>query len=180
VSIPYSVTDNHNASIEILKYITKKGYKKIAYIGKESNLSSFTDREEGFLEGAKLLNLHSKNYTVFRLNYYSWDVEIKDVVKTVIDDGYDIIFFSQNMLAIRGLKILQNLSINIPEDIAVISFDNPDVFEFYKTPVSCYEQPLDILAKNALQYLLKMINGESLETRHYEQFKGRLIIRESC
>ena len=180
LSIPYAVTDNYNASIEIVKFLTKRGYKKIAYIGKESNLSSFTEREEGFLAGAKALKLNSKNYNVFRLNYYSWEVEIKKVLLRIINDGYDIIYFSQNMLGIRGLKILYNLNIKIPEEIAVISFDNPDVFEFCKTPVTCYEQPLDILAKNALQYLMKMIDGELIETKQYEKSKGRLIVRDSC
>jgi LacI family transcriptional regulator len=180
LSIPYAVTDNYNASIEIMRYITKKGYKKIAYIGKESNLSSFTDREEGFIEGIRTLNINPKNFTVFRLDYYSWAIEIRDVLGKIINEDYDIIYFSQNMLGITGLKILKELNVSIPEEVAVISFDNPDVFEFFNPPITCYEQPLDILAKNALQYLLKMIDGEFVETNQYEKFKGRLIVRESC
>jgi len=180
LSIPYAVTDNYNASFEILKFITKKGYKKIAYIGKHSNLSSFTDREEGFIAGTRSLNIPSNSYDVFKLDYYSWTIEIRDVLGKIINEDYDIIYFSQNMLGITGLKILKELNVNIPDDIAVISFDNPDVFEFFSPSVTCYEQPLDILAKNALQYLMKMIDGEYMETKQFEKFKGRLIIRESC
>lgn len=180
LNIPYSVTDNFNASIEILTYIAKKGYKRIAYIGKQSNLSSFTDREDGFIAGTRSLNLNQENFTVFRLDYYNWGIELKTAIHKIISEDYDIIYFSQNMLGIKGLKILKELNVKIPDDIAVISFDNPDVFEFFNPPITCYEQPLDILARNALQYLMKMIDGEFIETKQYEKFKGRLIIRESC
>ena len=180
LNIPYAVTDNFNASIEILNYITQRGYNKIAYIGKQSNLSSFTDREEGFIAGTRSLNIPSNSFDVFKLDYYSWAIEIRDVLGKIINEDYDIIFFSQNMLGITGLKILKELNVSIPDDIAVISFDNPDVFEFFNPPITCYEQPLDILAKNALQYLMKMIDGEFIETNQYEKFKGRLIVRESC
>lgn len=180
LNIPYAATDNYNASFEILKHVYKKGYKKIAYLGKQSNLSSFTDREKGFREGAKKLKIKKENYTIFQLDYHKWKIELKSTIEKIIREDFDIIFFSQNMLGISGLKILKELNIRIPDDIAVVSFDNPDVFDFFTPSVTCYEQPLDILAKNALQYLMKMIDGESLETKHFEEFKGRLIIRESC
>ncbi len=180
LNIPYAATDNYNASFDILKYVYKKGYKKIAYLGKQSNLSSFTDREKGFREGAKALKIKKENYSIFQLDYHKWKIELKSTIEKIINENFDLIYFSQNMLGISGLKILKELKIKIPDDIAVVSFDNPDVFDFFSPPITCYEQPLDILAKNALQYLMKIIDGESMETKQYEEYKGRLIIRESC
>lgn len=180
LSIPYAITDNFNASINILKYILENGYKKIAFIGKHSNLSSFTDREDGFIYGAKKLNLSSEQYSVFKLDYFDWEVEIRDVIQNIIKDKYDIIVFSQNMLGIKGVKFLNTLHVRIPHDIAVISFDNPEVFEFNDPPITCFEQPLKKLSKKSLIYLMDMINDKFEPPRVYKKFKGRLIIRESC
>lgn len=180
LGIPHAVTDNFNASFEMLDFVVKKNYKKIAFIGKQSNLSSFTDREEGFILGAKSLQLGPENYSIFKLDYYSWEVEIIDVIKNILKEQFDIIFFSQNMLGIKGLKMLDNLNVRIPNDIAVISFDNPEVFEFHKPQITCFEQPLDVLAKKALNYLIKMIDNEPIEKPPFEMFKGRLIVRDSC
>lgn len=180
LSIPYAVTDNFNASITILNYILKKGYKRIAFVGKESNLSNFIDREKGFVSGAKGAKLNTKQYTVFKLDYFNWENEIWNTLQKILNDDYDIIIFSQNILGTRGLKFLNSLDVQIPHDIAVISFDNPDVFEFNDPPITCFEQPLKILAKKSLIYLMDMINGTFVPPRTYTTFKGRLIIRESC
>ncbi len=180
LNIPYAVTDNYDASMEIIKFIIKKGYKKIAYVGKQSNLSSFTDREEGFIDGTKELDISPDNFTVFRLDYLIWEVEIREVIKTILNERFDIIFFGQNVIGIEGLRIFNSMNIRIPDDIAVISFDNPEVFEFNKPSITCFEQPLDILAKKSFHYLRDLIEGKSGEKSMNQKFKGRLIIRESC
>jgi LacI family transcriptional regulator len=180
LSIPNAVTDNFYASIEMLDFIIRKGYKKIAFISKQSNLSSFTDREEGFVARCRSIGLSDQHYKIFKLDYYNWEKEISGVIQSILHDKYDIVFFSQNMLGIKGLKMLSELNVRIPDDIAMISFDNPDVFDFYKPQITCYEQPLDLLAKKALYYLMQMIDGELKEKPPYEKFKGRLVVRGSC
>lgn len=180
LNTPYAVTDNFNACNEMLNFVTRKGYKKIAFIGKHSNLTSFTDREDGFLQGVKSHQLTSDDYTIFKLDYYKWEDEMQELIKNILVDKYDIIFFSQNMLGIKGLKILNSMNIRIPKDIAIISFDNPEVYEFNKPQITCFEQPLETLTKKALYYLMQMIDGELKEKPPFEKFKGRLIIRGSC
>jgi LacI family transcriptional regulator len=127
----------------------KKGYNKIAFIGKESNLSNFNDREEGFRACANFLKLSPEQFAVYRLDYFNWESEIEQVILKIVKERYDIIFFGQNMLGIEGLKILNKSSAKIPDDIAVVSFDNPEVFEFNNPPITCIEQPLEELAKEA-------------------------------
>ena len=180
LNIPYAVTDNFEASFQMLEYIRKKGYNKIAFIGKESNLSNFNDREEGFKACANFFKLSPEQFAVFRLDYFDWESEMKEVLQKIVKESYDIIFFGQNLLGITGLKILNKSEVKIPDDIAIVSFDNPEVFEFNKPPITCIEQPLEDLAKEAVSRLLNIIESRSEETQECKRSKGRLIIRESC
>lgn len=181
LNIPYAVTDNFDASIQILKYIREKGYKKIAFITKESNLSSFVDREAGFLSGIKNLNLNPQEYKIFKMNYNIWESELDIILQDILNGGYDIIYFAQNMIALKGLSVMNSLKVNIPEDIAVISFDNPDVFQFFKPPITCFEQPLEELAKASITCMFQLINNENCdEGNTCRRLKGKLIVRESC
>ncbi|MFP4366645.1 MAG: LacI family DNA-binding transcriptional regulator [bacterium] len=179
LNIPYAVTDNYEASFQMLEYIIRKGYNKVAFIGLESNLSNFNDREEGYRACANFLKLSPEQFAIFRLDYFNWESEINDVVEKIVKESYDIIFFGQNMLGIKGLKILNKLKVKIPEDIAIVSFDNPDVFEFNNPPVTCIEQPLEGLAKEALSCLLKVMDRKFEEIQECIRHKGRIIIRES-
>ena len=180
LNIPYAVTDNYEASFQMLEHISRKGYNKVAYIGKDSNLSNFNDREEGFRDCAESMKLGTGQFGIFRLDYFNWESHMDEVVAKIVKEGYDIIFFGQNMLGIQGLKILNTLNVKIPDDIAIVSFDNPEVFEFSNPPVTCIAQPLEDLAKEALSGLLQIIDNTFQETGENIRHKGRLIIRESC
>ncbi len=180
LNIPYAVTDNYEASFQMLEYIRSKGYNKVAFIGKDSNLSNFNDREEGFKACAEFLKLSAGQFVVYRLGYFNWESEINDVVEKIVKEGYDIIFFGQNMLGITGLKILNKLKVKIPDDIAIVSFDNPEVFEVNNPPVTCIAQPLEEMAKEAITRLLKVIDNKPEERQEYNRYKGKLIIRGSC
>ncbi len=180
LNIPYAVTDNYEASFQMLEYIRKKGYNKIAFIGKESNLSNFNDREGGFRACANFFKLSPEQFAVFRLDYFNWESEIKKVIEKIVKESYDIIFFGQNMLGIKGLKILNKSEIKIPDDIAIVSFDNPEVFEFNNPPITCIEQPFEELANDALSCLLNVIDRKFEGMQKCNKYKGRLIIRESC
>ena len=180
LNIPCAVTDNFNASLQMLKLIIDKGYRKIAFIGRNTDLTSFTEREDGFIEGTKLFKLSPEQFSVFRLNYHHWESEIKKVIIRLIREGYDNVFFSHNMIGIEGLRVINELKVRIPEDVSVVSFDNPLVFEFNKPPVTCMEQQLDKLAEGALSIILNIINNESDGRTACKKYKGRLIIRESC
>ena len=180
LNLPCAVTDNYDASLQMLKLIIDKGYRKIAFIGKNTDLTSFTDREDGFIEGTKRFNLSPGQFSVIKLNYHHWENEIRDIIIRLIREGYDNIFFSQNMIGMEGLRIINELKVRIPEDVSVISFDNPAVFEFNKPPVTCLEQQLDRIAEWALSSISKIINNESDGRIACKKYKGRLIIRESC
>ncbi len=180
LSVPYAVTDNFDASFQILKYITKRGYKKIAFVAKNTNLSNFAERENGFTAGAKHLNLKSEQYTVFKLDHFNREPGIDNLIKHILNNKFDIIFFSQNMIGIQGLSTLNKLNVSIPNEMAVISFDDSAAFEFNKPGITCFEQPLDQLAKKTLNYLIDMIDDRPGKNKDNEKFKGRLIIRESC
>lgn len=180
LDISYAVTDNFNASFQLLEFILSKGYKKIAFISKESNVSSFIDREEGFMSGVRTFNLKSKEYSIFRLSNNDWESGLKDKLQEILYDRYDIIYFTQNMLGVIGLKILIDLNVKIPEDIAVISFDNPDVFRFNNPTITCYEQPLDELSTVAFSCISKLIEDDCETNKICVKLKGEILVRESC
>jgi LacI family transcriptional regulator len=181
LDIPYAVTDNFDASYQITTHIRERGFKKIAFIGKKTNVSTFMDREEGFISAAENTVLSKVDYDIFQLDNHNWAVELESMIRSILDEGYDIIYFTQNMLGISGLKILNDLGAKIPEDIAVISFDSTDVFLFNRPVITCFEQPLEELARSALSAMSALItNGEPDAAKSSVKLKGTLVHGNSC
>ncbi len=180
LNIPYVVSDNFDASYTMIKYLRKKGHNKIAFIVRNTNISNFKERECGFLACANHLSLSSEQFHVFKLDNDNWKKELQIIIDKILTEGFDVIFFGQNMLGVEGLRILNKLKIQIPDNLGVISFDNSDVFEFNKPRITCFEQPLKKLAETTLVYLTNIIDDKIDDKQTYAKFKGRLIIRESC
>jgi LacI family transcriptional regulator len=50
--------------------------------------------------------------------------------------------------------------LNIPGDIAVVSFDDPDAYKISQPPISAISQPLKELGKESVKLLLELMNKE--------------------
>jgi LacI family transcriptional regulator len=92
----------------------------------------------------------------------------------------DAVFFGTNHVGACGLKVINSLGIKVPEDLAVVSFDDYDVFKLYKTPVTAIAQPIVDIADNVITVLLNKLNNPSSANKPQGVIlKTELRIRDS-
>lgn len=174
--IPHIVTDNYNGSYAIGKYLKKKGYKNIAFITKDSQLSNFIERNNGFEKAMDDLQL---NHHKFLLSVNSWKQELPHLLKDIDTNSFDAIYLAQNMLAVEALKNINALNNPNLNQIALISFDDPEIFQINRPTITCFQQPLQQLAQKAVYSLVEAIedkNQKNVSTK----IEGKLIPRQSC
>ena len=70
------------------------------------------------------------------------------------------------------------MCLKIPDDIAVVSFDNPEAFQVSKPGISCYQQPMEQICMGTLGLIKAKLDGKESENKT-NQFKGELIVRNS-
>jgi LacI family transcriptional regulator len=71
----------------------------------------------------------------------------------------EAILFGTNHICTCGLKIMQELGIKAPTDIAIVSFDDYDVFELHSPPITAIAQPIEEIADNVISVLLEKLNS---------------------
>ena len=108
-------------------YLIKKGYKKIAFIGgqikPEFGHNPILKRMEGY---QKALNEHNLKLPEEYVNEYAFDPGI--VLKNLVKNGLPLAFFAATDLqAISLIKQARILGLRVPEDIAIVGFDDIDV-----------------------------------------------------
>ncbi len=93
----------------------------------------------------------------------------------------DAILFSTSKLGLNGIECISALGLKIPDDMAVVSFDNADAYKICVSPVTVVAQPLQEIGEKAVNILLEKINCPGTATK-YQQFslKTEFIIRKSC
>jgi|TARA_B100001059_G_scaffold232422_1_gene270197 LacI family transcriptional regulator len=105
----------------------------------------------------------------------------KLAVNKVISNNADAIIFTTNKLGIQGVQAISNMGKRIPEDIAVISFDDTTAYDVAKTSITAIKQPIEQMSKEAVRILMKSIDKSDVEIApEYVTLDVSFIIRESC
>ncbi|MDN3548527.1 LacI family DNA-binding transcriptional regulator [Mucilaginibacter aquaedulcis] len=157
VETDYVLVDNLFSTYNATRYLVDKGYKNVAFISIDAHQSQMIDRLDGY---KKAMNESKLNMSVLEVDFFQ---DKKLMINQIADflnehPDTDSILFGNNRLATCGLKALRNLNKRVPEDIALISFDDYEVFELSNPPVTAIAQPIDNIADQVITILLNRLN----------------------
>lgn len=173
--------DNFKAAYHAARHLAINGSRKIAMMTYDTNLPHFLNRKNGYKAALKDKGLRFKSEWLKNISYQSIEkdvaVAMKDLLSPVLK--IDAIFFATNTLAIEGLKVISQYGIKVPEDLAIISFDESDAFDFFYSPLSYVCQPMEEMGQKAVQLAIKKIKKNDKE---YVTVivKEKLVLRKSC
>lgn len=176
----YVVLENYKGAEEATRSLYSSGKRKIAFIGIESNLSPLVQRLEGYKNTMNSYQL--QEYSLLIKFDQIKTLEGQKAIKNFLAQNpeIDAILFATNNLAISGLRVIKSKSLKIPEDIAIISFDDRDIFELFTPPISVIAQPVPELANELIKGTLQLMKTkETREVFYQKVLKGKLINRKS-
>ncbi len=179
VESSYVVLNNFAASYEASALLAKKGLTTIAFVQLENEQVQMEERRLGYEQAMKDFGLKK---LIVKVPYENDNEQTVDQLKEFLikHSKIDALYFATNYLAFNGIKALNSIGLKIPEDIAVIAFDDHEVFDFYSPRITAMAQPIDELARQSIRVLLEMLNS-SLSDRKIEKVvvSGRLMSRDS-
>ena len=85
--------------------------------------------------------------------------------------------FASDMIAIGAMKLAARLGKKVPEELAVVGFDNAPVGNFVIPSLTTVEQPCEQMGAGAVKILIARIQGT--ETLTQKVLNTKLIIRAS-
>ncbi len=175
----YVMNDNYYGSFLAIDHLIKKGHKKIVYICAKPTASSGHERIEGCKEALRKNNLPES-----ALRVLTCDETIEscyNLVKELNADNGDIeaMYIWDDRLAIGARRALFESNIKIPEDIALVGYDDIEVSEYLYPPLTTVRQPTFQIGQMAARILI-----DKFETGHENGFKQiilkpELIIRNT-
>jgi len=83
------------------------------------------------------------------------------------------------MLAVGALAAARERGFRVPEDVSVAGFDDIDFAAFSNPPLTTVRVPASQMGKMAVEMLVAMIEGNSVEVRQVT-LDTELIVRGSC
>lgn len=173
-----SVTcDNEEAGSQIADYLIGIGRRKIAFISGDPDTSSSRDREHGFKKrlsehGMKLHGEACGNYT------HEGGIVAARALLSVASRP-DAIFSANDLMGFAALDVAKlEHGLHIPDDIAIIGFDNAMAAEWPAYRLSSVDQNIPRMVDVAIEEILSRLAGERSRTRHF-RIAANLVVRES-
>lgn len=186
IECDYIVVDNFDAAYTATSHLIKLGRKKIANITLNLDLVNMRERTDGYI---KALADHGMNVDESLIKVLPFSHDNTDVIQAIhelLGDGNDrkadAILFSTSKIGVMGIECISSLGLKIPDDIAVVSFDNVDAYKICVSPVTVVGQPLQEIGKKAVEILLNEIRApkRNLTRPQKLKLKTEFIVRKSC
>jgi len=175
----YVILDNFKASYNASKYLADNAFAHIAFITLESDQSQMEDRKQGY---AKAMAEHGLEVIIEKIPYGNDPAQtVKQLVRFLRQNKrVDAVYFATNYLAFSGVKAINQLGYKIPGTMAIIAFDDHQVFDFYEPTITAVAQPISELARQSIRVLLSLLN-KPLEERAVQKVivPAHFIIRDS-
>ena len=176
----YSVgIDNRQGALEATRHLLECGCRRIAIIrGPQANLE-VREREAGYRQALEEWGVPVDPELQFDgLFTYESGVEAARQILT-LDPLPDAIFAFNDHMAIGVMHTLSGAGICVPDDVAVMGFDNIPSSRFLPTPLSTVEVPEREMGRCAVEILLEAIENKSGYAPRARILKTKLVPRAS-
>ncbi len=176
-------TDHELGGYIATEHLIKCGYKRIGYInGEEGNLVGEL-RRDGFIKAVEEYSIRQFPEDTYRLRYrgetydYNSGYEIGKQFITQANRA-EALFIYNDLVALGFQRAVLDHGFKVPEDVAIVGFDDIKRGITAQVPLTTIHQPTDEIGRLAVITLIEKINGQLVKTRQI--LKPSLVIRESC
>ena len=178
----YVVVDNFKGAKTATEHLLNSGRRKIGFVSLEPGLEAIRQRLLGYQAALKDQGLELKNELVKELGTESYELEMNQAIKELCSfpNKVDSIVFSTHYLTALGLRALKGFNIKVPQEVAIVSFDELSSFDLVDPPITSIIQPVADIGNLALEILMNKIEGKGLITYDKRILDTKLEIRKSC
>lgn len=155
--------DNYGGSRQLVEYLYQKGHRSISGIFKNDDLQGL-QRYAGYADALRDLGLPLEDQRVFWYNTESKDFLLSDssfwdVSSDLLLNCTALVCYNDE-IASRMVSLLMNHGLRIPEEIAVVSFDNSPYSELSVIPITSLSHEEYNVGRMAAQLLVRLFHGE--------------------
>jgi LacI family transcriptional regulator, repressor for deo operon, udp, cdd, tsx, nupC, and nupG len=179
LNVPTVSIDNISSARKATEHLIKLGHTKIAHITGPINVILSRDRMRGYQQAMMSHELDIDSAYI-QEGDFSFESGYNQTLKLLaLENPPTAVFAFNDEMAMGAIKAAKDSGLKAPEDLAVVGFDNVKMSSVIEPNLTTINQPKYEIGKKAMELLLKIINGESINKKKFVM-KDELVIRESC
>jgi alanine racemase len=170
--------DNFQGGLDMTEHLIKQGRQQLAFLGSAStHAPEFFDRYKGYCHALQTNSLNINDKLQFNA-LYTEEAGYQAACKLLASgESFDAICAACDLIAIGAMRALQESNIEVPEQVAIVGFDDIANASFTFPPLTTVKQDTQLAGELLVGTLLTMINDEEAKTT---LIPPELVVRKSC
>ncbi|MGI4735346.1 MAG: LacI family DNA-binding transcriptional regulator [Janthinobacterium lividum] len=173
------MVDGASGMYEAAQHLLSQGFRRIALVMAQSDQQQMAARQQGYAQALAEYQLPELTLEI------TFPQEREHIIQELqafftTNPTCEAVLFATNYLGVHGLEALSRLGRRIPEQMAVISFDENDLFRLYTPAITVVAQPMEMMAEDVISTLLAALEGPAETGRMVQlQLAPQLVVRAS-
>lgn len=176
--VAFVTSDNIGGATQAIKHLAAIGRKRIAFIGGEESARSNVDRYFGFQSEMGKLGLAQRPEYVAQADWQPKNA-CEAVTKMIaLPEPPDAIFCASDVMAIGAMVAIERAGLHVPDDIAVVGFDDIYYAEVLSPSLTTVRQDRNETARAIMDAMLQLIEHPN-DPPTVSILPVELVVRES-
>ena len=181
--VPSVGINNVQAAKKAVQHLLRLGHRKIGFISTPFEIVPMRERFKGYRQALMEESIPYDSSIV----YIEETIGEKDITP-----GYRLMqkilrgrnvphafFITSDAIAIAVIKAIKNFGMEVPDDIALVGFDDIEMASYSDPPLTTVAQPKYQMGAEGMQLLIKLMNGVKVRKKEIE-LETHIVIRDSC
>jgi LacI family transcriptional regulator len=176
---PAVISTNREGATEAMNYLIELGHRRIGFIGGRDDLVSANRRLRGYQDSLAQAGIPIDPDLIVQGDFTA-SAGLRCARQLLnLPVPPTAIFAANDQSALGAYQAAQEAGLSIPGDLSVVGFDNIPEAAQADPGLTTVDQSIQEMGRIAIQMLVKLIEGEPLESKIIKT-STRLVIRDSC
>lgn len=172
------IVDNKQAAFKATMHLIEKGCHRLACLAGPPHLEISNQRLDGFREAIMSSGLQYEEQYVSHSDFTQENTIIQASNMMSLSNPPDGILTMSDNIAFSTMYALKQRGLKIPEDVAMVSFNNEPTCMYLTPSLTSISQPIREMGTQAVRLLLKQLEADKIEPETIV-LDTQLVIRES-
>jgi DNA-binding LacI/PurR family transcriptional regulator len=172
----YVDVDNVGGGRAAAQRLLQGGRRRLATIAGPADMSAATDRLTGFRAAVQEAGLQVEAVGVGDFHRASGETAMQQILQR--EPQIDGVFAASDLMAAGAIRVLRSAGRTVPDDVAVIGFDDVELAQHTEPPLTTIRQPVADVVRIVTEMLIRQIHGGPPEDPVV--LSTTLVVRESA
>ncbi|WP_437591643.1 substrate-binding domain-containing protein [Sorangium sp. So ce1000] len=176
---PYVLPDNHGGALSAIRHLIEHGHQQIVFAGHMAH-EDIRQRFQAYRDALEERSIPFDPGLVFDLpnnERVSGRLAVQRLLEG--DISCTAMFMAADQVALGAIDAFAEAGIRVPEDIALVGFDDIEAARYASPPLTTVRQRFDWLGKRAAELLIDLLAGREVPGAGHIA-PTPLVVRRSC